>query len=87
MFPSDAADYDALRDSLQKLKLNDAALQFEPENSLAMGFGFRSGPAVPPPRVLDAGILCGAERLALGHESYALDFRPYTLHPIPYIGA
>jgi GTP-binding protein LepA len=41
MFPSDAADYDALRDSLQKLKLNDAALQFEPENSLAMGFGFR----------------------------------------------
>lgn len=43
MFPSDAVDYDQLRDSLQKLKLNDAALQFEPENSLAMGFGFRCG--------------------------------------------
>ena len=41
MFPTDAADYDSLRDSLGKLKLNDAALQFEPENSAAMGFGFR----------------------------------------------
>jgi len=43
MFPTDAADYDSLRDSLGKLKLNDAALQFEPENSAAMGFGFRCG--------------------------------------------
>jgi len=43
MFPTDAADYDTLRDSLGKLKLNDAALAFEPENSLAMGFGFRCG--------------------------------------------
>ena len=43
MFPTDAADYDNLRDALSKLKLNDAALQYEPENSLAMGFGFRCG--------------------------------------------
>ena len=35
-------DYDQLRESLGKLKLNDAALQYEPENSAAMGFGFRS---------------------------------------------
>jgi GTP-binding protein LepA len=40
---SETGQYDALRDSLSKLKLNDAALQFEPENSLAMGFGFRCG--------------------------------------------
>jgi len=43
LFPTDTKDYDQLRDSLQKLKLNDAALAFEPENSLAMGFGFRCG--------------------------------------------
>ena len=42
LFPTDAAEYDSLRDALGKLKLNDAALAFEPENSLAMGFGFRS---------------------------------------------
>jgi GTP-binding protein LepA len=41
LFPTDAAEYDSLRDALSKLKLNDAALAFEPENSLAMGFGFR----------------------------------------------
>jgi len=43
MFPTDAKDYDTLRDSLGKLKLNDAALMYEPENSVAMGFGFRCG--------------------------------------------
>jgi GTP-binding protein LepA len=43
MFPVDAADFEAFRDSLQKLRLNDSALQFEPENSMALGFGFRVG--------------------------------------------
>jgi len=43
LFPSDAADYEHLRDSLQKLRLNDASFEFEPESSAALGFGFRCG--------------------------------------------
>jgi GTP-binding protein LepA len=43
LFPVDADDYESLRDSLGKLCLNDAALNYEPENSSAMGFGFRCG--------------------------------------------
>ena len=43
MFPSEADDYDSLRTALQKLSLNDASLRFEPENSDALGFGFRCG--------------------------------------------
>jgi GTP-binding protein LepA len=43
VFPADGAKYPELRDSLEKLKLNDASLQFEPENSIALGFGFRCG--------------------------------------------
>jgi GTP-binding protein LepA len=43
IFPADGARYTDLRDSLEKLRLNDAALQFEPETSVALGFGFRCG--------------------------------------------
>jgi GTP-binding protein LepA len=43
MFPVDAEDFESFRDSLQKLRLNDSAIQFEPENSMALGFGFRVG--------------------------------------------
>lgn len=43
MFPTDADQFEDLRDALEKLKLNDAALQYEPETSSAMGFGFRCG--------------------------------------------
>ncbi len=43
LFPIDAADYENLRDSLAKLRLNDASFQYEPETSAALGFGFRCG--------------------------------------------
>ena len=43
LFPIDAADYEQLRDSLAKLRLNDASFQYEPETSAALGFGFRCG--------------------------------------------
>ena len=43
IYPADGAHYDDLRDSLEKLALNDASLSFEPETSVALGFGFRCG--------------------------------------------
>ena len=43
MFPSDGEDFERLREALDKLKLNDASLMYEPETSRALGFGFRTG--------------------------------------------
>ncbi len=43
IYPVDGAKYDELKEALEKLQINDAALNFEPETSIALGFGFRCG--------------------------------------------
>lgn len=43
IYPVDGAKYDELKEALEKLQINDAALDFEPETSIALGFGFRCG--------------------------------------------
>ncbi len=43
VYPADSADYPALKDALEKLRMNDASLTFEPETSVALGYGFRCG--------------------------------------------
>src|SRR5690606_26910023 len=43
LFPANSADFERLRESLHKLRLNDASFEFEPESSAALGFGFRCG--------------------------------------------
>ena len=43
IYPADGADYPALKDALEKLRMNDASMSFEPETSVALGFGFRCG--------------------------------------------
>ncbi|EAT16284.1 elongation factor 4 [Desulfuromonas acetoxidans] len=43
LYPIDTSEYDLLRDALEKLQLNDASISYEPENSVALGFGFRCG--------------------------------------------
>ena len=43
IYPADGADYETLKDGLERLRLNDAALSFEPETSVALGYGFRCG--------------------------------------------
>jgi GTP-binding protein LepA len=43
LYPIDSSEYDSFRDALEKLRLNDSSFSFEPENSLALGFGFRCG--------------------------------------------
>src|SRR5258708_32603282 len=43
LYPIEDTDYEGLRDALEKLRLNDSALNFEPETSLALGYGFRCG--------------------------------------------
>ena len=43
LYPTDSAQYEPLRDAIEKLQLNDSAFTYEPENSIALGFGFRCG--------------------------------------------
>ena len=78
LFPTDADEYANLRDAMEKLRLNDASFSFEPENSTALGFGFRCGflgpaphgdhPGAPGARVRPRPDHDGARRELPGHD-------------------
>ena len=66
LYPIDAEDYEDLRDSIEKLQLNDASLTFEPESSAALGFGFQMRLS----RIVAYGNHSGTPRQGIQHERY-----------------
>ena len=79
LFPTDAADYEHLRDSLAKLRLNDASFEYEPETSAALGFGFRCGFLGPAPSRNHPGA-AGARVRSRPHHHRALGRLSHASH-------
>jgi GTP-binding protein LepA len=73
IFPQEGNEYERLRDAILKLKLNDAALSFEPEHSTALGFGFRCG-------------LLGMLHLEIVQERLAREFNMDVVVTTPSVG-